>query len=70
MSSLPSHIAQRTESSLRVSRGPDVDELAALGMVLGAICGWILDDNQGMNAIAEAIESHVNKQYLIYAKPL
>ena len=32
--------------------------------------GWILDDNQGMNAIAEAIESTVNKEYLIYAKGL
>lgn len=28
--------------------------------------GWILEDNQGMNAIAEAIESRVNKSYLIY----
>ncbi|MGE8135790.1 N-acetyltransferase [Novosphingobium subterraneum] len=32
--------------------------------------GWILDDNQGMNAIAEAIDSHVNKTYVIYDKPL
>lgn len=32
--------------------------------------GWILDDNQGMNAIAEAIDSHVNKEYTIYEKPL
>lgn len=32
--------------------------------------GWILDDNQGMNAIAEAIEAHVNREYTIYAKPL
>ncbi|MBA4088066.1 MAG: N-acetyltransferase [Novosphingobium sp.] len=32
--------------------------------------GWILDDNQGMNAIAEAIDSHVNKTYVIYNKPL
>ncbi|SCY94507.1 hypothetical protein SAMN05660666_03804 [Novosphingobium aromaticivorans] len=32
--------------------------------------GWILDDNQGMNAIAEAIDSHVNKAYVIYDKPL
>ncbi len=28
--------------------------------------GWILDDNQGMNAIANAIDSRVNKSYLIY----
>lgn len=32
--------------------------------------GWILDDNQGMNAIAGAIESKVNKDYWIYEKPL
>src|SRR5690606_15808456 len=28
--------------------------------------GWVLDDNQGMNAIADAIESKVNKVYQIY----
>ncbi|MCT2559203.1 N-acetyltransferase [Tsuneonella sp. YG55] len=32
--------------------------------------GWILDDNQGMVAIADAIESHVNREYVIYRKPL
>ncbi len=32
--------------------------------------GWVLDDNQGMNAIADAIESKVNKDYWIYEKPL
>ncbi len=32
--------------------------------------GWILDDNQGMNAIADAIGSKVNKQYMIYGKDL
>ena len=32
--------------------------------------GWILEDNQGMNAIAEAINSHINKSYVIYDKPL
>lgn len=32
--------------------------------------GWVLDDNQGMNAIAEAIDSHVNKVYIIYDKAL
>ena len=32
--------------------------------------GWILDDNQGMNAIAEAIDATVNKEYLVYAKGL
>lgn len=32
--------------------------------------GWILEDNQGMVAIADAIESKVNKTYNIYLKTL
>ncbi len=32
--------------------------------------GWVLDDNQGMNAIAETIQSKVNKTYEIYQKTL
>lgn len=32
--------------------------------------GWILDDNQGMIAIADAIGSTINKQYNIYGKAL
>lgn len=32
--------------------------------------GWILDDNQGMVAIAEAIDSHINKEYRIYERDL
>jgi len=32
--------------------------------------GWILDDNQGMVAIADAIDSHVNREYVIYRKAL
>jgi hypothetical protein len=32
--------------------------------------GWILDDNQGMNAIAQAIDSQINKSYVVYSKPL
>jgi hypothetical protein len=32
--------------------------------------GWILEDNQGMVAIADAIESKVNKEYNVYAKAL
>jgi hypothetical protein len=39
------------------------------GSVRGEI-GWVLDDNQGMVAIADAINSHVNKDYVIYGKPL
>lgn len=32
--------------------------------------GWILEDNQGMVAIADAINSKVNREYLIYGKTL
>jgi len=32
--------------------------------------GWILEDNQGMVAIAEAIESRTNREYRIYEKLL
>ena len=32
--------------------------------------GWILDDNQGMVAIADAIGSKVNREYWIFEKPL
>lgn len=32
--------------------------------------GWVLDDNQGMNAIADAIDSKMNKDYWIFEKPL
>lgn len=32
--------------------------------------GWVLDDNQGMIAIAETIDSRINREYLIYQKPI
>jgi hypothetical protein len=32
--------------------------------------GWILDDNQGMRSIADAIECRVNKVYQVYARDL
>ena len=32
--------------------------------------GWILDDNQPMISIADAIESRRNRTYRIYEKPL
>lgn len=32
--------------------------------------GWILDDNQGMKAIADAIDSKINREYVIYEKTL
>ena len=43
--------------------------IAHYGSTRGEI-GWVLDDNQGMNAIADAIESRVNKVYQIYEKAL
>lgn len=45
------------------------DAVAHYGAKRGEI-GWILDDNQGMVAIADAIDSKVNKQYNIYDKAL
>ena len=32
--------------------------------------GWVLDDNQGMNAIGEAIGGKINREYFLYDKPL
>jgi hypothetical protein len=32
--------------------------------------GWVLEDNQGMVAIAEAIGAKCNREYRIYSKPL
>ena len=32
--------------------------------------GWILDDNQGMVAIADAIESQINREYVVFEKTL
>lgn len=46
-----------------------LDAIANYGGTRGEI-GWILDDNQGMIAIADAIDSKVNREYLIYGKPL
>lgn len=46
-----------------------LEAVAHYGSTRGEI-GWVLDDNQGMNAIADAINSTVNKVYQIYEKPL
>lgn len=43
--------------------------VANYGATRGEI-GWVLEDNQGMVAIADAINSHVNKEYRIYDKSL
>jgi GNAT superfamily N-acetyltransferase len=43
--------------------------VASYGASRGEI-GWILDDNKGMRAIAETIESKINREYVIYEKTL
>ncbi|AZI36597.1 hypothetical protein NT2_05_01680 [Caenibius tardaugens NBRC 16725] len=43
--------------------------VAHYGATRGEI-GWVLEDNQGMVAIADAIQSKVNREYRIYGKPL
>ncbi|MBP6031509.1 MAG: N-acetyltransferase [Sphingobium sp.] len=45
------------------------DAITKYGATRGEI-GWVLEDNQGMNAIAEAINSRINKIYTIYEKNL
>ena len=45
------------------------DGVARYGATQGDI-GWVLDDNQGMNAVAEAIDAKVNRVYQIYDKAL
>ncbi len=43
--------------------------VAHYGATRGEI-GWILDDNQGMNSIAEAINCDINKRYWVFEKTL
>ncbi|MBX7542026.1 GNAT family N-acetyltransferase [Qipengyuania sphaerica] len=43
--------------------------VADFGSKRGEI-GWILDDNKGMVAIADTIESTINREYVIYEKSL
>lgn len=45
------------------------DAVAKLGAKTAEI-GWILEDNQGMVAIADAIESNINREYAIYGKEI
>ena len=45
------------------------DAITKFGTVHGEM-GWILEDNQGMVAIATAIEAHINKTYTLYEKSL
>lgn len=45
------------------------DAVKLFGATRGEI-GWILEDNQGMNSIAETIGAQINKTYRIYEKAL
>ncbi len=45
------------------------DAIVTYGSTRGEL-GWILEDNQGMCSIAEAIQSKVNKVYRVYSKAL
>ena len=45
------------------------DAVSTYGATRGEI-GWVLDDNQGMRAIAETIESRINRVYRIYGREL
>ncbi len=45
------------------------DAISKFGSSRGEI-GWILDDNQGMIAIADALGARINREYLIYEKSL
>lgn len=42
---------------------------ARYGAMRGEV-GWILEDNQGMVAIADAINSKVNREYVVFSRPL
>jgi len=45
------------------------NSVKSYGATRGEI-GWILEDNKGMLAIADAIDSKMNKEYIIYRKSL
>ena len=45
------------------------DAIAKYGATRGEL-GWVLDDNQGMVAIADAIQSKVNRVYAVYQRDI
>ena len=51
-----------------------MDRIRDAGMnhygIARAEIGWILEDNQGMTAIAEALDTRINRVYRIFEKPL
>lgn len=71
MGVLKAHQNSRLASQLAFMMIEDIRGFALrqFGASRGEI-GWILDDNAGMRAIADAINSQVNREYLIYARDL
>ena len=61
----------RLASQLAFMMIDDIRREAAetFGSTRGEI-GWILEDNQGMVAIADMIQSDINREYIIYEKGL
>ncbi len=45
------------------------DAVAKYGATRGEF-GWVLEDNQGMNAVSDALLATMNKTYTVYSKPL
>lgn len=62
-SRIASQLAFMLIGTIRAEAGPKY------GISRGEV-GWILDDNQGMKSIADAIESKINRVYRIYEKAL
>ena len=71
MGVLKEYHSSRLASQLAFMMISDIreDTTQVNGTTRGEI-GWILEDNQGMIAIADAIESEVNREYAIYRKSL
>ncbi len=71
MGVLKEYHSSRLASQLAFMMISDIreDTTRANGTTRGEI-GWILEDNQGMIAIADAIESEINREYAIYRKTL
>jgi len=71
MGVLKEYHSSRLASQLAFMMISDIreDTTRVNGTTRGEI-GWILEDNQGMIAIADAIESEINREYAIYRKAL
>ncbi len=71
MGVIKKHQSSRLASQLVVMMIDKIRHAATsqYGSTRGEI-GWVLDDNQGMNAIAEAIGGTINKEYTVYEKAL